>query len=166
MQVARLDKYSASAGGSAIQEPFRPSSCTHGAPSRMGQRAAPLGKPRKVHTLGLNTGLRQTGMPRKAKPTAQRGVAPARQQGETKSAFARVCFCFSGRFSNAGLSPARPALPNPLQGVLEGHQINCWTRSFRGRWKRLARTLVTHHPAVDLMVLRNWPRSVRIIFAG
>ena len=52
LQVARLGKYSASAGGSAIQEPFRPSSCTHGAPSRMGQRAAPLGKPREIQTLG------------------------------------------------------------------------------------------------------------------
>ena len=52
-------------------------------------------------------------MPRKEKPTAPCGVAPARQQGKTKSAFKRVRFCFSGRFSNAGLSQARPALPYP-----------------------------------------------------
>jgi hypothetical protein len=38
-------------------------------------------------------------MPRKAKPTAQRGVSPARQQGETKSAFApRALFVFFGDF--------------------------------------------------------------------
>ena len=58
--------------------------------------------------------------------------------------------------------PGAASAAQPLQGVLEGHQINCWTRSFRGRQKWLARTLVTRHPAVDLMVLRNWPRSVRI----
>ena len=71
LQVSRLDKHSGSAGGSAIQEPFRPSSCTHGAPSRMGQRAAPLGKPRKAPSPGVCTGVRQTGLPRTEKPTAQ-----------------------------------------------------------------------------------------------
>ena len=121
LQVARLGKHSASAGGSAIQEPFRPSSCTHGAPSRMGQRAAPPGKPRKAPTPGAYTGVRQTGMPRKEKPTAPRGVAPARQQGETKSAFKRVRFCFSRRFRNELIARRGQRCPTPPRAFLEGH---------------------------------------------
>ena len=55
-------------------------------------------RPREVHTLGLNTGLRQTGMPRKEKPTATARRSPLNDTGGNQKRIHRVRFLFFGDF--------------------------------------------------------------------